>query len=88
MAISKTTTVQRIEVYPNDVGSDPTVSVTYHIVMDDPDDNELPISTYKAVTLHKSTMDNSDAENPVEVLTDISGEDALVQAVCNAVWAE
>ena len=89
MAITKTRTVQRIEVYP---GDPERVMVVYNIVMDDPDDNELPVTTSKVVDLVKSvtTVDDSDPENPVEttVDTDISGEDELVQTVCNAVWAE
>lgn len=87
MAITKTKSVERIEVYP-DGESDPRVMVVYNVVMDDPEDDELPVHTNKIVNLVKSSMDMSDPENPVEVLTDISGEDALVQAVCNAVWAE
>jgi hypothetical protein len=37
--------------------------------------------------LSKTTTDNSDPENPVVTDTDVSGEDALVQTVCGAIWA-
>ena len=85
MAITKTRTVGRIEVYG---GDDPVrVTVFYNIVMDDADDDELPVTSSKIVHLEKLTWDNSDPDNPVSSPTDISGEDALVQTVCNAVWS-
>ena len=87
MAITKTRSVQRIEVYPGAGDDDERVMVFYNIVMDDADDDELPVTTTRLVQLEKTTTDNSDPENIVEVATDISGEDALVQTVCNAVWS-
>ena len=92
MAITKTRSVQRIEVYPESGSADERVMVVYEHTFDDSDDAELPVTNSTVKSLYKTTttVDNSDPENPVEttVDTDISGEDALVQAVCNAVWAD
>lgn len=88
MAISKNTYVQRIEVYPAaDSSADDTVNakyahlmVCYHDVMDDPDDNDLPITAQRNKHLYKYVEDGGDA-------TDYSGEDQLVQDVCDAIWS-
>ena len=88
MAISKTTTVDRIEVYKaEDSSADattmqahPRVIVFYTDTLDDPDDAELPVTAYREKTLHKFVEDGGSA-------TDTSGEDALVQSVCTAVWS-
>ena len=87
MAITKTRSVQRIEVYPGSGDNDEQVMVVYENTFDDSEDDELPVISTKIVHLYKTTTDNSDPENPVVTNTDISGEDALVQTVCNAVWS-
>jgi len=87
MAITKTRSVQRIEVYPAVGDGDERVMVVYVNIFDDLEDEELPVTSTKIVHLEKTTTDSSDPENPVVTNTDISGEDALVQTVCNAVWS-
>lgn len=86
MAITKTRSVQRIEVYPGIGDEDDRVMVVYENTFDDSEDDELPVIQSHVKHLYKTTTDNSDPENPVVTNTDISGEDALVQTVCNAVW--
>lgn len=87
MAITKTRSVQRIEVYPGIGDEDDRVMVVYENTFDDSEDDELPVTNTHVKHLHKTTTDYSDPENPVVTNTDISGEDALVQTVCNAVWS-
>ena len=80
MAITLTRTVQRIETYPaapiseGDETTYPTLMVVYNDVFDDPDDEQLPVTATKVV--HFSHGD------------DVSGEDALVQTIASAIWAE
>lgn len=85
MAITKTRSVQRIEVYPG--AEEERIMVVYEYSFDDSEDDELPVTNTQVKHLEKSTTDYSDPENPVVTNTDISGEDALVQTVCNAVWS-
>jgi hypothetical protein len=90
MAIEKTRSVVRLEVHPGVGDEDPRVTVMYENTFDDPNDDELPVKQVHNKYLVKSvtTVDESDPENPVEIVTptDISGEDIFVQTVCNAIW--
>ena len=92
MAITKTRKVQSIEVQPaqdTDAtgiyinNSAPTVHVQYMNVFDDSGDAELPVSISKFVHISKWVV----AEDESTTLTDYSSEDALVQAVCGAIWS-
>lgn len=90
MAISNVTTVQRCEVYPlQDATAEdtanakhPTVMVVYnHTLSGTGGDAGLDGTTSTAVKhLSKFAEDGGSA-------TDVSGEDALVQTICGAVWA-
>jgi len=78
MAITKETEIAKIEV----VGEHKAVQVRTDTVIKE-DDAEISRSTHRHV-LHPGTLNDSDAL----VATDISGEDATVQAVANAVWTD
>ncbi len=78
MAITKTIEIAKIEV----VGEYKAVQVKTDTVIKE-DDAEISRSTHRHV-LHPGTLNDSDAL----VATDISGEDATVQAVANAVWTD
>ena len=78
MAITKETEIAKIEV----VGEHKAVQVKTDTVIKE-DDAEISRSTHRHV-LHPGTLNDSDAL----VATDISGEDATVQAVANAVWTD
>ena len=78
MAITKTTEIAKIEV----VGEHKAVQVRTDTVIKE-DDAEISRSTHRHV-LHPGTLNDSDAL----VDTDISSEDATVQAVANAVWTD
>jgi len=78
MAITKTTEIAKIEV----VGEYKHVQVRTDTVIKE-DGTEISRSTHRHV-LNPGTLNDSDAL----VATDISGEDAEVQAVANAVWTD
>lgn len=88
MAITKDTKVQRIEVYPPaDTSADDTANakhetlmVVYQDIIDDPDDDDLPVTADRPKHLSKYQADGGDA-------TDYSGELPLVQTVCSAIWS-
>jgi len=87
MAITKTRTVQRVEVYPAmDSSADATtneaherVMVVYENIFDDSEDATLPISTSSTVHLSKFDSEGN--------ATSTSGEDSLVQTICSAIWS-
>ena len=78
MAITKETEISKIEV----VGKYKAVQVRTDTVIKE-DDAEISRSTHRHV-LHPGTLDASDNL----VATDISSEDASVQAVANAIWTD
>mgnify|MGYP007077411171 CR=1 FL=1 len=88
MAITKVTNVQRLEVYPPaDSSADDTANakhetlmVVYEDTLDDSTDDDLPVTATRVKHLSKYQSDGGDA-------TDYSGEDALVQTVCGAIWS-
>jgi hypothetical protein len=88
MAITKDRQVQRLEVYPAaDASADatlnqahPHIMVCYNDVMDDPDDDDLPVIAQRTKHIHKYVEDGGDA-------TDYSGEDELVQDICGLIWS-
>ena len=88
MAITNVKKVQRVEVYPiaDSTAADTSnakhesIMVVYNYTFDDSEDASLPITTTKVVHLNKFVSDGGSA-------TDVSGEDALVQAVCGAIWS-
>lgn len=83
MAITKTTNVQRVEVY-----EDTRLMVVYTDVFDDPDDDQLPHKSDRVVHLKKMTSTTDEDGNVTETATDVSGHDALVQTIAAAVWAD
>jgi hypothetical protein len=95
MAITKTTKLQRCEVYPAADSSEadtknehwPVVVVSYEDHLDDASDDDLPVVATRVKYLSKFTV-TTDGEG-VETSADtvINGEDALVQTICTAVWA-
>ena len=88
MAITKTTKVQRIECYPPaDSSADDTANakheslmVVYEDTLDDSTDADLPVTATRVKHLYRYVEDGGSA-------TDYSGEDALVQTVCGAIWS-
>lgn len=97
MAITKTTKVQRCEVYPkqdpsaSDTVSEawPTVMVVYEDLLDDSEDADLPVTATRVKHFTKFTLTASETEGEpaVSTATAVSGEDALVQSICGAVWS-
>lgn len=69
MAMTKTERISMIQIH-NGNGH---ISVTYHVEIDDPDDDNLPISTRASKEFPHSA--------------DVSGEAQIVQDVAAAAWA-
>ena len=88
MAITKTTKVQRIEVYPPADSSaadsanakHETVMVVYEDTLDDSADAELPVTATRVKHLSKYVEDGGAA-------TGYATEDALVKTVLDAIWS-
>ena len=88
MAITKTTKVQRIEVYPPADSSaadstnakHETVMVVYEDTLDDSGDAELPVTATRVKHLSKWQEDGGSA-------TVYTNEDNLVRAVLDAIWS-
>jgi hypothetical protein len=99
MAITKTTKVQRCEVYPkSDADAEatesaawPTVMVVYEDMLDDTEDADLPVTATRVKHLEKFTLTHGvDSEGNATVssaATVVTGEDQLVQDICGAVWS-
>lgn len=83
MAITRTTTVHRVEVYPED-----RMVVIYNDLLDDPDDDQLPLRSQREVSLTRMTSTMAEDGAITETATDVSGHDALVQAIAAAVWTD
>ena len=87
MAITKTTTIERIDVFPAyDASADATESaahprayVVYRDTIDDESDDDLPI-----VQSRGKTFEKFDSEGNATVY---SSEDSLVQSVLGAIWS-
>ena len=88
MAITKTTKVQRMEVYPPADSSaadsanakHETVMVVYEDTLDDSADKDLPVVATRVKNLTKFVEDGGAA-------TGYATEDTLVKAVLDAIWS-
>ena len=78
MALTKTRSMERIEVFYMDTDDDAIVNVRYKDTWDDPDDDDLPIDKPYAISIRRY--------NPDGTPTDYSGEDTLVVGICDLVW--
>ena len=87
MAIVRTRSVERVEVYPaQDSSADATTNdahcslmVIYEELFDDTSDPELPVATSRVLNLYKFDDEGT--------ATDVTGEDQLVQDICGAIWS-
>ena len=88
MAITKTTKVQRVEVYPlaDSSAADttnakhPTLMVVYEDTLDDSGDADLPVVATRVKYLNKFVEDGGAATN-------YSSENELVKSICDKIWA-
>ena len=81
MALSKETLIQKIEV----VGQYKAVQVATDTIVKE-DGTELSRSRHRKVLHPSSASKNTDTGAITVTQTDISGEDAEVQSICNTVW--
>jgi len=83
MAMTKTVTLSEVRII-NASSDSPILLITEEITIDDPDDNQLPLTTKNRRSIPKVT-ENADGEM---VDTDISGEEQILKDVCAIVWAD
>ena len=81
MALSKETFIQKIEV----VGQYKAVQVATDTIVKE-DGTALSRSRHRKVLHPSSANKNTDTGAITVTQTDISGEDAEVQSICNTVW--
>ena len=90
MAITKTSKIKRIHIYPaeddtagNEMNSaHPSIEITSEITVDDEgnsSDYELPIKVGNSHRIYRYVFDGGHA-------TDISNLDSLVQSIAGAIW--
>ena len=88
MAITKTITLKEVVVFPTEDSSaasttnagNPSISITELIVLDDANDDQLPLESKSNRSIYRYVSDGGSA-------TDVSSEDALVQTVAGAIWS-
>ena len=88
MAITKTKTLKKATVYPasdssaasTTIAGNPVIYVVEEIVLDDSEDDQLPLARNIEKDIFRYTEDGGYA-------TDISSEDALVQTIAGAIWS-
>ena len=94
MAITKTTSVQRCEVYPQadadaadtlNAGN-ATLMVVYEDMIDDPDDDDLPAPLTRVKHLSRYVVTTDEDGNETSTATDVTSEAQLVQDICTALW--
>ena len=91
MAVTKTSKIESIHVYYEDTV--PMVEVRTSTTYDDPNDDQLPMSTHASKQIRKMTSTTTYDENTgeartTETATDYSGEDPKTIAICDLVWAD
>ncbi len=84
MAITKTTTVDRMEVIAR--GSEWIVRVSYFDTFDDSEDSEPAVVAERQATLMSKTEVLDSDGNKSYIDTDITKQDSTVQSVCNLLW--
>ena len=95
MAITKTTYVQRCEVYPagDTSAADtlsaawPTIMVVYEDHIDDVSDADLPVVATRVKRIAKFTVTVDEDNVESSAATVVGLEDTLVQSICTAVWS-
>ena len=88
MAITKTTTLKEVVVFPMEDSSaasttnagNPSISITELIVLDDVSDDQLPLESKANRRIYRYVTEGGAA-------TDVSSEDALIQSIAGAIWS-
>ena len=95
MAITKTRSVSRLEVYPAADSSaentlnagNPSVMIVYLHTFDDTSDDELPANTTQVKHINRYLLTFAEDGTETSTATDVTGEDQLVQDICGAIWS-
>ena len=88
MAITKTTALKLVTVYPalnpsagsTKIEGNPVIYVQETVTVDDTEDNQLPLTGMSERDIYRYVEDDGAA-------TDVSSEDTLVQSIAAAIWS-
>jgi len=83
MTMTKTLNLSEVRVI-NASSDNPFLLLTEEITIDDPNDNQLPLTHRNRRSITQQT-ENEDGEM---VATDISGESSMVQDICAVLWTD
>lgn len=86
MAITKTTTLRQVAYDATQEENAGNITAFFMSTIDDPDDSELPVTTYNETVYTRYTISEDEDGNVTSTDTDMSSANAVVQAVATAVW--
>ena len=86
MAITKTTTLRQVEYDATQEENKGNITARFMSTIDDPDDSELPVTTYSEIVYPRYTISEDEDGSVTSTDTDMSSANAVVQAVATAVW--
>ena len=85
MAITKTENTLSMQVFFGDLSAGkPAIQLQIQTIIDDPDDDDLPLVKVRDLYMHHEVTDPITEETTA---TDVSRYEQLVQDICAAVWA-
>ena len=86
MAITKTTTLRQVAYDATQEENKGNVTAYFMSTIDDPDDSELPVTTYNEIVYPRYTISEDEDGNVTSTDTDMTSANSVVQAVATAVW--
>lgn len=86
MAITKTTTLRQVAYDASQEENAGSITAFFMSTIDDPDDSELPVTTYSEIVYPRYTISEDEDGNVTSTDTDMSSANSVVQAVATAVW--
>jgi|TARA_B110000483_G_scaffold241870_1_gene326012 hypothetical protein len=86
MAITKTTTLRQVAYDATQEENAGGITAFFMSTIDDPDDSELPVTTYNEIVYPRYTISEDADGNVTSTDTDMTSANAVVQAIATAVW--
>ena len=85
MAITKTESISRIEIIMEQT---PRLNVLYDVLIDDPDDDLLPVRTNRSIEIQKRKPVVDADGNQTEVIANPDEYDQVIQDILNILWVD
>jgi hypothetical protein len=86
MPITKTTKLRQVAYDASQEENKGNITAFFMSTIDDPDDNELPVTTFSEIVYSRYTISEDEDGNVTSTETDMSSANAVVKAVADAVW--